>query len=100
MIDFLAWLGLVYDRKTVPQRIVRSRVLRTGDGTHPYASENCPFNSHNTSDENIEKKRKEFAILQPAPDEISGEQIDVEYTQKYEVAKSANNPYESCTTDS
>ncbi|EFX82758.1 hypothetical protein DAPPUDRAFT_240982 [Daphnia pulex] len=36
VIDFFAWLGLVYDRKTVPQRIVRSRVLRTGDGSHPF----------------------------------------------------------------
>jgi stearoyl-CoA desaturase (delta-9 desaturase) len=41
VIDLFAWLGLIYDLKTVSPKIVRSRVLRTGDGTHPYASENC-----------------------------------------------------------
>ena len=45
VIDLFAWLGLIYDLKTVPQRIVRGRVLRTGDGSHPFALENCPFTS-------------------------------------------------------
>ncbi|XP_046646011.1 acyl-CoA Delta-9 desaturase-like [Daphnia pulicaria] len=44
VIDLFAWLGLIYDLKTVSPKIVRSRVLRTGDGTHPYAlMENCPL---------------------------------------------------------
>ena len=38
-IDFFAWIGLAYDLKTVPKNIVKSRVQRTGDGTHPYALE-------------------------------------------------------------
>ena len=38
LIDFFAWLGLAYDLKTSPERIVRSRVLRTGDGSHPFTS--------------------------------------------------------------
>ncbi|GLV31138.1 Desaturase 1 [Carabus blaptoides fortunei] len=33
-IDFCAKLGLVYERKTVPQEMVKRRVERTGDGTH------------------------------------------------------------------
>ena len=33
-IDFFAWLGLAYDRKTVPKKMVCDRVLRTGDGSH------------------------------------------------------------------
>lgn len=32
-IDFCAWLGLAYNRKSVSEETVRSRVLRTGDGT-------------------------------------------------------------------
>lgn len=43
-IDFFAWIGLAYDLKTVPERIVRSRVNRTGDGSHPFSLEDsqCP----------------------------------------------------------
>ncbi|CAH1246696.1 SCD5 [Branchiostoma lanceolatum] len=32
-IDFMAWLGLAYDRKKVSPNLVRARVSRTGDGT-------------------------------------------------------------------
>jgi stearoyl-CoA desaturase (delta-9 desaturase) len=35
-IDFFAWLGWASELKTVPDEIIRKRVLRTGDGTHPY----------------------------------------------------------------
>lgn len=38
-IDFFAWLGWAYDLKTVPHEMIRSRVLRTGDGSHRYSSE-------------------------------------------------------------
>ncbi|XP_046456692.1 acyl-CoA Delta-9 desaturase-like isoform X1 [Daphnia pulex] len=54
VIDFFAWLDLVYDRKTVRQRIVRSRVLRTGDGSHPYALKDCPFNSGDIKDHSVD----------------------------------------------
>lgn len=33
-IDLCAKLGLAYERKTVPQEMVKRRVERTGDGTH------------------------------------------------------------------
>lgn len=33
-IDFFAWLGWASDLKTVPGNIVKSRILRTGDGSH------------------------------------------------------------------
>lgn len=32
-IDMCAWLGLVYDRRTVPLDVVKSRIIRTGDGS-------------------------------------------------------------------
>lgn len=32
-IDLCAWLGLAYDRRTVPLDIVKSRIIRTGDGS-------------------------------------------------------------------
>ena len=33
-IDIFAWMGLIYDRKTVAEKVVFDRVRRTGDGTH------------------------------------------------------------------
>jgi len=33
-IDLMAWLGLAYDLKSVPEKIVMQRVGRTGDGSH------------------------------------------------------------------
>lgn len=42
-IDFFAWIGLAYDLKTVPEKIIRSRVHRTGDGTHPFSLEDSQY---------------------------------------------------------
>lgn len=42
-IDFFHRIGLAYDLKTVPERIVRNRVLRTGDGSHPFCFEDSPY---------------------------------------------------------
>ncbi|XP_046456689.1 acyl-CoA Delta-9 desaturase-like isoform X2 [Daphnia pulex] len=53
VIDFFAWLGLVYDRKTVRGKVVRGRVLRTGDGTHSFALKDCPFNSGDIKDHSV-----------------------------------------------
>lgn len=50
-IDFFAWLGLAYDLKTVPERIIRSRVNRTGDGTHPFSLEDSQFTSEDMKEE-------------------------------------------------
>lgn len=58
-IDFFAWIGLAYDLKTVPKNIVKSRVQRTGDGTHPYALEE----SHN-SDQDL-KLENEYCEIFP-----------------------------------
>lgn len=33
-IDFMAKIGWAYELKTVPEEMVKRRVLRTGDGTH------------------------------------------------------------------
>ncbi|XP_045447448.1 acyl-CoA Delta-9 desaturase-like [Melitaea cinxia] len=39
LIDFAARYGLAYDLKTVSQEMIRKRVTRTGDGSHPLDSE-------------------------------------------------------------
>jgi len=36
VIDFFAWTGLAYDLRTVPKDVVRNRMKRTGDGSHPH----------------------------------------------------------------
>lgn len=38
-IDLFAWIGWATDLKTASDEMVRKRVLRTGDGTHPYCVE-------------------------------------------------------------
>ncbi|XP_070504677.1 delta(9)-fatty-acid desaturase fat-7-like [Chironomus tepperi] len=38
-IDFFAWLGWVTDLKIASEDLIRKRVLRTGDGSHPFAIE-------------------------------------------------------------
>lgn len=35
LIDFWAWIGLAYDRRTVSPELILKRAKRTGDGTHP-----------------------------------------------------------------
>lgn len=50
-IDFFSWLGLAYDLKCVPERIVRSRVHRTGDGSHPFALEDSQFTAEDMKQE-------------------------------------------------
>lgn len=36
-IDFFAKIGWAYDLKTVPDELVRNRILKTGDGSHEYS---------------------------------------------------------------
>jgi stearoyl-CoA desaturase (delta-9 desaturase) len=38
-IDLFAWLGLAYDRKTVPREIVKKRALKFGDGSSIHCKE-------------------------------------------------------------
>ena len=52
-IDFFHWIGLAYDLKTVPEKIVRSRVLRTGDGSHPFAFEDSPYAACDLKEEEL-----------------------------------------------
>lgn len=41
-IDFFASIGWAYDLKSVSKKVIRSRVLRTGDGSHPvYRNTQC-----------------------------------------------------------
>lgn len=39
VIDFFAKIGWAYDLKITPEDVIRKRVLRTGDGSHPFAQE-------------------------------------------------------------
>ncbi|XP_055526041.1 acyl-CoA Delta-9 desaturase [Wyeomyia smithii] len=39
VIDFFAKIGWAYDLKSVSDEMIKKRVLRTGDGTHPYSQE-------------------------------------------------------------
>ena len=63
-IDFFSWLGVAYDRKTVPASIVRARCLRTGDGSHPYSFEDSPY----ANGANLKEEEKYCEIL-PSPSE-------------------------------
>jgi len=63
-IDFFSWLGVAYDRKTVPDSIIRARCLRTGDGTHPYSFEDSPY----ANGTNLKEEEKYCEIL-PSPSE-------------------------------
>lgn len=48
-IDFFAWLGWATELKTVPDEVIKKRVLRTGDGSHPYAIQLRDANNNNCS---------------------------------------------------
>ncbi|XP_028032405.1 stearoyl-CoA desaturase 5-like [Bombyx mandarina] len=39
LIDIAAKYGLAYDLKTVSEKMIRNRINRTGDGTHPWAKQ-------------------------------------------------------------
>ncbi|KAL7027394.1 hypothetical protein ACKWTF_005426 [Chironomus riparius] len=49
-IDFCAWMGWATELKTVPTDIIRKRVLRTGDGSHPYSKEVEEINNNNNNE--------------------------------------------------
>ncbi|XP_061382401.1 acyl-CoA Delta-9 desaturase-like [Danaus plexippus] len=46
LIDFAAKYGLAYDLKTVSIEMIRKRVSRTGDGSHPLSSKKESLNQH------------------------------------------------------
>lgn len=50
-IDFLAWIGWATDLRTVPDSIIKSRILRTGDGSHSYSKTWDNANSNNNHDD-------------------------------------------------
>ncbi|CAK1540458.1 unnamed protein product [Leptosia nina] len=47
LIDFAAKYGLAYDLKTVSAEMIRKRVRRTGDGSHPYGHQSKDVHDHN-----------------------------------------------------
>lgn len=57
-IDFFAWIGWATELKTVPDHIVKSRILRTGDGSHEYSKNNQgkSFSSNNNDGEEDESR--------------------------------------------
>ena len=65
VIDFFSRLGLAYDLKTVPDRVVRGRVLRTGDGTHRYSQPDAA--SPDAGD--IQEEESEFCTISAVSNE-------------------------------
>jgi len=53
-IDFFAKLGWAYDLKTVSMEMVKARVLRTGDGSHPLSKPVQQMTSTEISDKFVE----------------------------------------------
>lgn len=53
-IDFFAWIGWAYDLKTVCPEVIKSRVQRTGDGSHELWG---------WGDKDITKEDKEATII-------------------------------------
>ena len=49
-IDFFAWLGWATELKTVPDEIIKKRIFRTGDGSHPYSKPLMDINNNSYSD--------------------------------------------------
>jgi stearoyl-CoA desaturase (delta-9 desaturase) len=60
VIDFFAWIGWAYDLKTVPERIIRSRARRTGDGSHPFSLEDSQYTL-----EDMKSEEKAFCEIIP-----------------------------------
>lgn len=52
-IDFFAWLGMATELKTVPDEIIKRRLLRTGDGSHSYAKLEKKEQNNNLDDEKL-----------------------------------------------
>lgn len=57
MIDFFAWLGWASELKTVPEEMIKNRVLRTGDGSHPLSIEQSKKDNNNSKDFTSEDSR-------------------------------------------
>lgn len=57
MIDMFAYFGWATELKTVPDHIIKRRVLRTGDGSHPYSQELIQDNNNNNEDDLGDDKR-------------------------------------------
>jgi stearoyl-CoA desaturase (Delta-9 desaturase) len=51
-IDLFAWCGWATELKTVPDSLIKSRILRTGDGSHVYSDGNKKRNDDNNNNEN------------------------------------------------
>lgn len=65
-IEILKWLNLAYDLKTAPFEIIRSRSLRTGDGTYSVVhAQKVDLNSSSKDDDStVLKPNKTFNLIQ------------------------------------
>lgn len=50
-------MGWATELKTVPEDIIRKRVLRTGDGSHPFSKQVAEINNNNNNNEYKDKLR-------------------------------------------
>lgn len=50
-IDFFAWIGWATELKTVPENLIQSRIVRTGDGSHPLSKEKLEGMDDNNNDD-------------------------------------------------
>jgi len=69
VIDFFAAIGWAYDLKSVSQKAIRNRVLRTGDGTHKYGIQQKQFRQEATAVENVTTSSEEIDCEEMQHDE-------------------------------
>lgn len=50
-IDMFAYFGWATELKTVPDHIIKRRILRTGDGSHPHSLNQKQSDDNNNDDE-------------------------------------------------
>lgn len=62
-IEILKWLNLAYDLKTAPFEIIRSRSLRTGDGTYSVVDAKKVYFNSSTKDDDA-AGLKPFKLIQ------------------------------------
>ncbi len=55
-IEYFASIGQAYDLKSVSQDMIKKRVLRTGDGTHPYSQSDVENNNFVPAEKSVESE--------------------------------------------
>jgi stearoyl-CoA desaturase (Delta-9 desaturase) len=60
-IDMFAYFGWATELKTVPDSIIKRRILRTGDGSHPYSqSQKQSDDDNNNNEDQVERDVEHF----------------------------------------